>query len=536
MLKSHRLAFVVGLLVAASTAGAASPSPAAHKPYGTIQYATSDLGKEEFLPNRVAGAEATIMALMYDLLVTRAPGAGGYVGGLATGWTMAPDGKTWTFKLRKGVQFQGGWGEFTSADVKTSFELIARKDSQSCATSIKDNLARVDAPDPYTAVIHLKTPDGLLDKNLANLPCMPLIASSKYIAAVGEKQANQKPIGTGAWQMTNHVFGDRIEFQAVENHWRQTPYFKTLILKKVPEPTTRMAQLQTGQADIIDISLDAIKEVKQRGLRVVTVPSGVWTAVTLGGQFYTPEHKDKYNPSVPWAQPDAEKARKVRLAMNYAVDKDTLSKNILGGYLQPAGALAFYPEDPVTDPSWKPIPYDPNKAKQLLAEAGYPNGFQTTMLVFPWPGRGFAADVAEGVATYLERVGITVKREKVERAVAVKLRQQRQNAGKMFVYPLTNYAESWMVLIPVSTSWGPVGGDFVEHPELDALIKQIQTTLDHKERERIMRTKLAPWLMQFMPAIQIGPAPLIAGVSNQVGDWPMASWPMINNLEYLKHR
>ncbi|MGH8060072.1 MAG: ABC transporter substrate-binding protein, partial [Candidatus Entotheonellia bacterium] len=125
-----------------------------------------------------------------------------------------------------------------------------------------------------------------------------------------------------------------------------------------------------------------------------------------------------YDASVPWALPDADRARKVRLALNLAVDKQAIIQRVLGGLGTAAGTVTFYPRDPwATEALLQPYPYDPAKAKALLAEAGYPKGLEVTMNLTAWPGRGYLPDVGEAVATYWEKVGIKVKRRPIDRAV-----------------------------------------------------------------------------------------------------------------------
>ena len=106
-----------------------------------------------------------------------------------------------------------------------------------------------------------------------------------------------------------HVRGDRIVYEAVENHWRATPHFKRLVFLKVPEPSTRMAMLRAGSVDVIEIGGEYVDELKKVGVRTLLMPNVSWVYIILGGQWPT---KATYDPKVPWAQPDAERARKVR--------------------------------------------------------------------------------------------------------------------------------------------------------------------------------------------------------------------------------
>ena len=113
-------------------------------------------------------------------------------------------------------------------------------------------------------------------------------------------------MGTGPWKFAEHVRGDRIVYEAVENHWRAAPHFKRLVFLKVPEPATRMAMLRAGNVDVIEIGGEYVDELKKVGMRTLTMPNTAAIWVILGGQWPT---KPTYDPKVPWAQPDAERAQ-----------------------------------------------------------------------------------------------------------------------------------------------------------------------------------------------------------------------------------
>ena len=114
----------------------------------------------------------------------------------------------------------------------------------------------------------------------------------------------------------------------MENHWRAVPHFKRLVFLKVPEPATRMAMLRAGSVDVIEIGGEYVEELKKVGVRTLTMPNVSWVFVLLGGQWPS---KPTYDPTVPWALPDADRARKVRLALSLAVDKQAIMQQVLGG-------------------------------------------------------------------------------------------------------------------------------------------------------------------------------------------------------------
>jgi ABC-type transport system substrate-binding protein len=296
-----------------------------------------------------------------------------------------------------------------------------------------------------------------------------------------------------------------------------------------------MAMLRAGTVDVVEISGEYIDEMKKVGMRALVMPnvSAIW--VILGGQWPT---KPSYDPKVPWAQPDAEKARKVRLALNHAIDKKAIIERVLGGVGTPVGTVNYYPTDAwISDALLKPVAYDPAQAKKLLAEAGYPNGFEVTMNLTAWPGRGFLPDVGEAVATYWEKVGIKVKRRPVDRAIFAADFRARSYAGVTLAYAGPIIApEPWELFQRIAYTKAPVHL-LVEHPKLDGFIDRLSAEPNLAERTRIMRDELGPWLYEYMPGIAIGATHSVAGVGPKVGDWPLIPGHMgIHNWEYVTRK
>jgi peptide/nickel transport system substrate-binding protein len=328
------------------------------------------------------------------------------------------------------------------------------------------------------------------------------------------------------------VRGDRIVYEAVDNHWRATPHFKRLVFLKVPEPATRMAMLRAGSVDVIEIGGEYVEELKKVGVRTLLMPNVSWVYVILGGQWPT---KPTYDPKVPWAQPDAERARKVRLALNLAVDKQAIMQRVLGGLGTVVGSWLMYPSDPwATDALKKPYPYDATKAKHLLAEAGYPNGFDVTMNLTAWPGRGYLPDVGEAVATYWEKIGVRVKRRPVDRAIFAADFRARAYSGVTLAFAAPLVApEPWEVLFRAGYTKAALNL-FIEHPKLDEFIDRLAVQPSAAERTRIMRDEFGPWLQEYVPGVAIGAAHAIAGIGPRISDWPLVPGHMgFHNWEYV---
>ena len=505
----------------------------ARQPEGTLTVAVATFGNERWLPYLYVGAEDIVLKPVWENLLSRDPKTGDMIPLLAERWEVLDGGKTWRFFLRKGVRFHSGQ-ELTAEDVQFTFASIVKEGSANAIAPWFRPIKSMEIEDPYTIVIRFEKP--LV--NFANKVTQGLfgstafIHSKKHIETMGEEGADRHPVGTGPWKFVEHVRGDRLVYEAVENHWRTVPHFKRLVFLKVPEPATRMAMLRAGSVDVIEIGGEYVEELQKAGVRTLTMPNVAWVWVILGGQWPT---KASYDATVPWALPDAERARKVRLALNLAVDKQAIVQQVLGGLGAAARTVNFYPGEPwSTEALVQPYPYDPAKAKALLAEAGYAKGFEVTMNLTAWPGRGYLPDVGEAVATYWEKVGLKVKRRPVDRAVFQADFRARAYSGVALAYAGPLIApEPWELLMVISHSKG-TAMLLAEYPRLDEIIDRLAAEPDYGERIRIMRDDLGPWLSEHMPVVSIGATHSIVGVGPRVGEWPLIPGHMgLHNWEYV---
>ena len=531
----HRsLGIALALLTVGLSLLAAAPGAAA-KPEGTLTVAVATFGNERWLPNLYVGAEDVVLKPMYENLLSRDPKTGELVSMLAERWQVLDGGRTWKFHIRKGVRFHNG-AELTAEDVRFTFATVAKDGSANSLAPEFRAIKSMEVEDPHTLTVRFEKPFVVFGNkvNQGLFSSVAFIQSKRHIES-GEQAAERNPLGTGPWKFVEHVRGDRIVYEAVENHWRATPHWKRLVFLKVPEPATRMAMLRAGSADVIEIGGEYVDELKKVGVRTIVMPNVSWVYIILGGQWPT---KPTYDPKVPWAQPDAERARKVRLALNLAVDKQAIMQRVLGGLGSVVGSWLAYPNDPwASEALKKPAPYDPARAKQLLAEAGYPNGFDVTMNLTAWPGRGFLPDVGEAVATYWEKVGIRVKRRPVDRAVFAADFRARAYSGVTLAYAAPLVApEMWEVLYRGGYTKGALNL-FMEHPKLDEFIDRLAVQPSYQERVRIMRDEMGPWLHDYVPGVAIGAAHVIAGVGPKVGDWPIIAGHMgFHNWEYVTRK
>jgi peptide/nickel transport system substrate-binding protein len=509
------------------------PPDAAAKPEGTLTVAVATFGNERWLPYLYVGAEDVVLKPMYENLLTRDPKTGELAPLLAERWQVLDGGRAWKFHIRKGVRFHNG-AELTAEDVRFTFASVAKEGSANSLAPEFRAIKSMEVENPHTLTVHFDKPFVVFGNkvNQGLFASSAFIQSKRHIETAGEQGAERQPVGTGPWKFVEHVRGDRIVYEAVENHWRATPHWKRLVFTKVPEPATRMAMLRAGSVDVIEIGGEYVDELKKVNVRTILMPNVAWVYVILGGQWPT---KATYDPKVPWAQPDAERAKKVRLALNLAVDKQAIMQRVLGGLGTVVGSWLAYPADPwATEALKKPFPHDPARAKQLLVEAGYPNGFDVTMNLTAWPGRGYLPDVGEAVATYWEKVGIRVKRRPVDRAVFSADFRARAYTGVTLAYAAPLVApEPWEVLYRGGYTKAALNL-FMEHPKLDEFIERLAVQPSYQERVRIMRDEMGPFLHDYIPGVAIGAAHVIAGVGPKVGEWPLIAGHMgFHNWEHV---
>ncbi len=378
---------------AAAAPAAAPSSAAASAPAGGQDEWVVGLSEEaaSLDPGSGGAVAASTVAHthLFDALISYEPPNFTVVPLLAESWTVLDD-RTWEFHLRKGVKFHNG-DDFTAADVLYSFEVYEAPTSPR-----RHNLAGVtgiEQIDPYTVRVTTDEPSPTLLANLSYIWIVPREAREK----LGAEGFNQHPIGTGPYKFVEFTRGQQLVLEANPDYWRGQVSPKRLVLRTITDPATRVAELKTGGVQIIASPPAAqLNELQGGDTEVLTLKG----ARLIMHSFNT-------------TKPPFDDVR-VRQAVNYAVDRESILKSVLEGH----GELLHGPFASSWlgyDPDLKPYPYDPAKAKQLLAEAGYPNGFETT---FNHSVGAFLKDreIAEVVASQLAQVGIRVRLVPTERA------------------------------------------------------------------------------------------------------------------------
>src|SRR5438477_622169 len=387
------VARIVVVLFALTVLG--SPYPVSAAPEGTMTWGVHITLASRWLdPAETEGIITPFMVLygLHDALVKPMP-AGQQTPSLAESFTQSKDGLTYEFVIRKGVKFHNG-DLVTAEDVKFSFERYRGAG----AKLLKERVREVAIVDPYRVRFHLREPWPDFMTFYGTLATAAgWIVPKNYIERVGDDGFKKHPIGLGPYKFVSQSPGIELVMEAFEGYWRKVPQVKRLVYKSVPEATTRMAMLKKGEVDVAYL-LDApmAEEVRRTPTLKLAFSGGI-------GVFFL-DFFDQWDPRSPWHD------RRVRLAASYAVDRRTLSEAETLGASKPTGNIVprtFEFALPI-----EPDPYDPVKAKQLLAEAGYPNGFVAGDLHAYTP----YVSPTEAVGGYLAAVGIRTRVRTMERA------------------------------------------------------------------------------------------------------------------------
>jgi peptide/nickel transport system substrate-binding protein len=441
-------------------------------------------------------------ALEYLVGIDRNTGA--YIPELAEKWEMAPDGKTWTITLRKGVKFHENWGEFTARDVRHVVFLITQPEAVATSTAFWRNMMGitktdtveevtrkvaqgVEIVDDYKVVFHLKQVVPELLENLSALYDLPMESKARWDAG-GKELYGQKVVGTGPFEFVERKVGAYVLYKRVENHWRKTPEYKELEFRWVPEGVTHLASLMAGEVHISDVDRVLQKDAIAKGMKLSTskLPAMQHQWHFGGTYFATPE---KLDPKVPFVK------QEVRQAMNMAVNRHAIAENLLGGKVQPHRVMGFHPQlstaiwPGIWNPEWdtrfeERFGYDPAKAKALLAQAGYPQGFEFTLYLYTLPGLPEIIDIGQAMALDFQAIGL--KPKLVETEFPRVREQYRTKSIHGALFPSRHAAQALEVSRNVHKSKDSTGY-WYEHPFLDERLDTLTTVVDMAERARLLR-------------------------------------------------
>jgi ABC-type transport system substrate-binding protein len=434
--------------------------PEGFKPKGTLRVALSGSPNSLYIPATQDKNADNAASQLYDPLVFQALD-GTIVPGLAESWEVSDDGTEYTFYLRQGITFHNG-EPFTADDVIATWEY--GKGEGSSWPDRYAIAASVEKIDDYTVKVTTDGPKPLL---LVTMHDFWSIIPNEYIAEVGVDGFQEHPIGTGPFVFEEWVKGDHITYKANPNYWREgMPKVETLIFRFIPESSTRAAAIQTDEIDIVQrlSAEEAQSLLGEPGVRIIKYP--------VARIFYVAFNNLTTGVGLPTE--DA----KVRQAMNYAVDVDAIIDVLFSGFGKRAAGYVATGE--MGYGNVEPFPYDPEKAKALLAEAGYADGFEMNMAC---PAGAYSAfeEVCEAIVGYLGDVGITVNLEIMESAQYWDLEANKE------LPPL--FGDSWGEESGEAYNrlYGALGGMNAAYsswsdPEIDRLLGEIATQVDAAKR------------------------------------------------------
>jgi peptide/nickel transport system substrate-binding protein len=481
---TDRVLFIAMLVVLISIIGASAGGAA---PEGQMTWAVHiSLAPTWFDPAETPGIITPFMVLyaLHDALVKPMPG-NPMAPSLAESWNASPDGLVYEFVLRKGVKFHNG-EPVTAEDVKFSFERYRG----TAAGSFKARIAAVEVVDAQRIRFRFKQawPDFM---TFYGTPATGAgwVVPKKYLEQVGDDGFKKHPIGAGPYKFVSFIPSVELVLEANEQYWRKVPSVKRLVVKVITEESTRLAALKRGEVDIVySIRGELAEELKRTAglsLKPTIIPGSFWVVFP-----------DQWDPKSPWHD------RRVRLAANLTIDRNAINQAETLGFSKITWSVI-----PSTFESfWQPpaYPYDVGKAKQLLAEAGYPNGFDA--------GEFFCdssySNVAEAVVNYLKGVGIRTQSRPLERAAF--FAQYREKKLKNVI--LSGSAAFGNAATRLE-AFIAAGGAYVygSYPDIDGLFGEQAAETDRKKRDAVLhriqqlvheKTMLAPiWELAFLNGV-----------------------------------
>jgi peptide/nickel transport system substrate-binding protein len=489
---SRRQFLKIPAVLAGSAVFPSTASAGAHQPNGKLTWGvTASLAPTWFDPAEASGIITPYMVFyaLHDAMVKPMPG-NPFAASLAHSWTLSDDGLIYEFVVRKGVKFHNG-EVITAEDVKFSFERYRGSSSK----ALKDRVAAIEAPDPQHIRFKLKEPWPDFITYYTKATGAAWIVPKKYVQQVGDEGFKQAPVGAGPYKFVAFTPGLELTLEAFDDYWRKTPSVKRIVFKAIPDEATRLVALKRGEIDIAySIRGELAEELERtKGLTSKAIVTDVpfW--------LYFP---DQWDPKSPWHD------QRVRLAASLAIDRKTINESLTLGHSRVTGSIipdtfALY---------WAPLPptYDPGKARQLLAAAGYPEGFDAGDYFCD----GAFANFAEPVINDLQAVGIRTRLRPLERAAFFKeygekeLKNLIQGASGAFGNAATRLQ-----------AFVAKGGTYVygSYPDIDAIFEQQAVELDAKKREVMLHDiqRLVHERTIYTPLWQYG---VTEGIGPKVGE------------------
>ncbi len=464
--------------------------------------------------------------------------------GLATSWEISkPDGTQWVFRLREGVQFHHGWGEFTAKDVPHSAALITQEEAIATDTGLfrglfgetqDELLQNIRVVDDYTVEFNLRRPEAAMDFVVSAQQGNYFMYSKDQWDAEGFQGYIDGAAGNGPWQYESRQLGGggNILYSRVEDHWRQTPFWAEMEQINTPEPATRLANLLTGHVQIAEVNRDLHPDAKGGGMIIVEseLPS-IQVAFVMGGI---------YSPLSPFHDPsDPHLDIRVREAINRAINREEINEQLFSGFGSPHPVWGFHASLPGWSNRWAEefdakYGFDPDRARELIKESGH-EGYPLKLIITQLSGVPEMIPMAEAAITYLKDVGIDVEAEEMEWA---RFRGDYYVPGKTHgtMAPIRGTLRPAEVTLRFYNRSGPEGFQrIVPDPKLDELYQLAISAVDPEAKASALREAGDIKFDQYAEVPIVWLPSQIAINPEEVGEfiWPGNINTAITHTEYI---
>lgn len=525
-------------------------------PYGILRVANKDLGPPQFLPKNMAVPQATYVSpVTFDALWRMSPERV-LQNDLLEDWSLSDDGGTWRLQLKEGIPNHKGYGTANMHDLMWVVNQIMLEEARHPG---KTNMRRIfQREETETTVTFID--DLTIEINTGTHRAFDFIwrfqqfgannfiplASQAYADEVGEEQATLEGIGTGLWQFVEFRTNERFISEAVPDHWHKTPYFQELHYFQIAEESTRIANFLAGELDTMQVSLGSIPNlIDAEGVKFMRFPGALELHMTLHGQLYVDrEGIPERDNSLPWNSvsddinsPEWKRARDVRKAMIISIDREAIVDNVLDGeghannpYWRWTGYEHFFDEEMRNTP----VEFDVERARQLLADAGYADGFEVDMALTQrsYPG---TPKVGEAVCVMWEEINIRCKQHRMPMTafrphfVNRTWKGYNTHDNSPSDEPLNAYSHG------ISSKGLIMRG--MEHPWLDAQVEAMFNEPDFEKRMEIQRDT-AKWLFAQAVHIPIASINVVWPVGAEIDLWNFGccARDIASNLEFVPHR
>lgn len=522
----------VALILTACNKRSAGPSASTTGPSGEFSLAISTFNEEILDPTQMSNVgNWNLLYPILDPLIGLE--SGNLAPRVAERWEPA-DGPSWIFYIRKGIKFHNG-DELTAEDVL--FSLQYQIDNNRFVSDLKNDVDHMELVDPYTIRVYTKSISPYLPASLSLYsPGQGWILPKKYIEKNGIEYFRQHPIGSGPYKFVRHSPGDSIEYEADENNWRKVPAFRKLTILLIPEETTRISLLKTGQVDMIEISLDGAAGLQGTEYKTQAI------------NFHTNEI-EFFGAYDPRAVGMPVSNIKVRQALSLGINREEIIKTFFGGKAIMPLPLWFTQAnaEDIDISYWQEqaksyYRYDPEEAKRLLREAGYPSAFNNPVInlwTYTMGGAPYLPKLAEIVAGYWGKLGVQVQLVPTEWGKMSTIQNVLQSDGMVGQARMHRAQPRPNTAITLNTYLGGRGriamfGD--KFPDIDKLIDEASSEPDADKRREIIG-KTMKLVMDTYIVSTISQAPSMAAWGPKIDiDWQIPTPSITLNVEQVQHK